>query len=152
MAAPLEAGAVQVIVAEPVPTTTLETTGWLGGAAGVTRAADEAAELPAEFVAVMVTEYDVPLVRPGMVALVAVAGSVKVCVVPPAVTAITYEVIFDPPVAEPVTAAQVTMADWLPARASTLVGAAGGVDGVSSGVAFDGVPVPVELVAVTVKA
>ena len=79
---PLLAGAVQLMVAEPLPAVAVTPVGASGadGAGVVVAEASEGVESPAEFVATTVKVYPVPLVRPEMVQLVAV---VVVQVAPP---------------------------------------------------------------------
>ena len=62
---PLLLGALNVIVASPLPRTALTLVGAPGTVAGVTLfEADEADPVPTAFVAVTVNVYAVPLVRP----------------------------------------------------------------------------------------
>jgi hypothetical protein len=65
---PFEAGAVNVIVASPLPRTAVTLVGAPGVVAGVTALlADEAEPVPTAFVAVTVKVYAVPFVKPVIV-------------------------------------------------------------------------------------
>jgi hypothetical protein len=106
----------------------------------------DAGPRPALFVALTVNVYDVPLVRPVIVADSVVPPTVTVA---PLLARTVYDVIAAPPLA--VGADHVTVADVLPAVADTDVGAPGTVAGTT---AFDGTdagPGPALLAAVTVN-
>ena len=116
-------------------------------AAGVT--ADDALEavpVPTELVAVTVKVYAVPLVRPVTV----IGDEAPVAVRPSGEEVTVYPVIADPPVF--VGAVKLTVALPLLPLAEILVGVPGTVAaGVTEDDAVEAVPVPIALVATTVK-
>jgi hypothetical protein len=76
----VETGAVNVIVASPLPRTAETLVGAPGTVAGVTALdADDAELVPTAFVAVTVNVYAVPFVRPVMV----IGESLPLAVIPP---------------------------------------------------------------------
>ena len=76
---PSDPGALQETVAWASPAVAATEVGAPGAVAGVTAAeADEAAEVPAELVAVTVKVWPVPLARPVIVHVVAGAAAVQV--------------------------------------------------------------------------
>src|SRR5690348_15082643 len=119
-----------------------------GGAAGVMLfEAVEADPVPAEFTALTVNVYAVPLVSPFTVAVV-VDPPTEVVTLPGLDTTV-YEVMAAPLLEAGAT--HVTVACAFPAVAFTPVGAPGGPAGIT---AFDGAeagPLPTEFAAVTVK-
>ena len=119
---PVEAGAVHVTVACPLPAVAVTPVGAPGGADGVTAAdAADAGPVPVELAAVTVNVYEVPLASPVMVAEVAVAAAVTVA---PLDAVTVYPVIADPP--SHCGAAQDTVACAFPAAAVTPAGAPSG--------------------------
>jgi hypothetical protein len=148
---PLKAGAVQETVTCALPATPLTEVGASGAVASVTEAeASEAALVPALFVAVTVKVYDVPFVRPVTVQLKGPAVQAQVAM--PGTADTRYPVIAEPP--SEAGAVQETVTCALPATPLTAVGTSGeptGAAGVAEAEEADGVPVPAELVAVTVK-
>ena len=150
IAAPLVAGAVQLTAMLPlVFTEAVTAVGAPGGSAGVTGLDDaDDAPVPITLVAFTVKVYAVPRVSPTTVALVVV----EVTPVHPehAGDGLTvYPVIADPLVAG---AVQLTVTvPVLLATPLTAPGAPGGSAGMTAPDAADAVPVPTELVAVTVK-
>ena len=145
---PLEAGAVNVTVACALPPVAVPMVGAPGTVAGVTllEAAD-AGPAPTAFVAVTVNVYAVPLARP--VTVMEVQGAVQEAVMPPGEDVAVKLVMAVPPL--DAGAVNVTVACVLPAVAVPMVGAPGGPSGVALFEAADAGPVPMALVAVTVK-
>jgi hypothetical protein len=147
-APPLLAGAVKLTVALPLLTMAeilVGTPGAIG--AGVT--ADDALEavpVPTEFVAVTVKVYAVPLVNPVTV----IGDEAPVAVRPSGEEVTVYPVITAPPVF--VGAVKLTVALPLLPVAEILVGTPGAViAGVTADDALEAAPVPIALVATTVK-
>jgi hypothetical protein len=121
---PFEAGATQETVTELIPATAVTFVGEPGTVAGVTAdEAEDAGELPIEFVATTVNVSDVPFVKP-------VNEAVRTL---PTVTGLptdgvtVYPVIAEPPFEAG--AVHETVAEALPATAETPVGAPGAVTG-----------------------
>jgi hypothetical protein len=120
---PLLAGAVNVIVACPLPAVALTPVGVPGVVAGVTALlAVEDALVPFAFVAVTVNVYAVPFVRPVTI----IPDEPPVAVKPPVLEETVYEVIGEPPLDG---AVNEIVACPFPATAVTPVGAFGTVDG-----------------------
>ena len=147
-APPLLAGAVKLTVALPLLPVAEIPVGAPGAiAAGVT--ADDALEavpVPTELVAVTVMVYAVPLVSPVTV----IGDDAPVAVRPPGEEVTVYPVITDPPVFTG--AVKLTVALPLLTVAEILVGTPGAIGaGVTADDALEAVPVPTELVALTVK-
>jgi hypothetical protein len=134
------------MVACPLPAVAVPIVGAFGTVAGVTALlVAEAVLVPAEFCAVTVKVYTVPLVSP-----VTVIGEPPlVAEKPPTFEDTVYDVIDDPPL---LTGAVNEMVAWpLPATALTLVGVPGTVTGVTELLATELVLVPTAFVAVTVN-
>ena len=147
-APPVFVGAVKLTVALPLLTIAEILVGAPGAiAAGVT--ADDALEavpVPTELVATTVKVYAMPLVNPVTV----IGDDVPVAVRAPGEEVTVYPVIADPPVF--VGAVKLTVALPLLPVAEILVGVPGTVAaGVTADDAVEAVPVPTELIAVTVK-
>jgi hypothetical protein len=116
------------------------------GTKGVTALdADDAAPVPAAFVAVTVKVYDVPLVKPDTVSGLDEPDAVN----EPGLDVAVYDVIALPPLDEG--AVNVTLVLALPAVAVPMVGAPGTVIAVIELDALDAAPVPTAFVALTVK-
>nr|WP_263864072.1 hypothetical protein [Paenibacillus lycopersici] len=148
---PSLAGAVKLTVAVPFPAVAVTPVGALGtpiGATGVTLAdAADAADSPAEFVAVTWNVYAVPFVNPVTVIGPAV---VLVSVTFPGLDVTVYSVIALPP--SLAGAVKLTVAVPFPAVAVTPVGALGtpiGATGVTLADTADAADSPAEFVAVT---
>lgn len=142
---PLKAGADHVTLALLLPAEPATFVGASGTVAGVAELlAVEAVLVPFAFVAVTVKVYAVPLVRP-----VTVIGDEPPVAVIPVFEVTVYEVMAEPPLL--LGAVKVIVAEPVPAVATMLVGASGIVDGTMELLVPDGVLVPTELVAVTVK-
>ena len=111
--------------------------------------ADEASDgvpAPTALVALTVYVYATPFVKPVTV----IGEDVPVAVIPPGEAVTVYPVIADPPVF--VGAVKLTVALPLLPLAEILVGAPGAIAaGVTADDAVEAVPVPTELIAVTVK-
>jgi hypothetical protein len=137
---------VKLTVAWALPAVAVPIVGAPGTVAGVTllEAAD-AGPVPIALVAFTVKVYAVPFVSP-----VTVIGlDAPVAVMLPGLEVTVYEVIGLPPFEAG--GVKLTVACWLPAVAVTAVGAPGTVAGVTLFDAADAGPVPIALVAVTVK-
>jgi hypothetical protein len=143
---PVEAGAVNEMVASPFPRTAETLVGAPGTVAGVTALdAEEADPVPIAFVAVTVNVYETPLVRP----VIVIGESLPLAVIPPGLEVTVYPVIAEPPVEAG--AVNVTVASPLPRTAETLVGAPGVVAGTTELLVPEEILVPFAFVAVTVK-
>ena len=142
---PFEAGAVQVTVADALPATAETAVGEPATETGVIEAeAEEDKEGPRAFVAITVNVSDVPPVR-----LLKLAVSTA-----PTLTGLPTEgVTVYPVIAEPFEAgaAQVTVAEFVPATAETPVGAPGTVAGVTATEAAEARELPAEFIAITVN-
>jgi len=112
---------------------------------GVAFTADDAAPVPAEFVAVTVKEYVVPFESPDT--MIGLAVPVPLNVFVPSLATAEYEVTALPPSEEG--CEKVTVACPSPAETATSCGAEGGLSGEPDAVAAG--PVPAEFVAVTAK-
>jgi hypothetical protein len=139
---PVEAGAVQDTPIWVSPGVSTSAVGAPGVPCGVPVAPDDAGPAPFAFVAVTVTVYEVPFVRPVIVQPVDADEQVD----PPGLAVAVYCVIADPPF--DAGAVQDTASWALPGVRLTPVGAPGIVDGVPVAPADAG-PVPMALVAVT---
>jgi hypothetical protein len=146
---PFEAGGVKLTVAWALPAvavTPVGAPGTVGLGLGVTlfEAAD-AGPLPIALVAFTVKVYAVPFVSPVRI----IGLDAPVAVMLPGLEVTVYEVIALPPFEAG--GAKLTVACWLTAVAVTAVGAPGTVAGVTLLEAAEAGPVPITLVAFTVK-
>jgi len=122
MAAPLSAGAVQLMTACESPAVASTDVGASGAAAGVAVSADIVTVLaPAALLAVMVNEYVVPLDSP--VNTHGEVVHVNSVLTPPAVAVTVYPVMTPPPVS--VGGVNVTAASLSPTATSFIVGLPG---------------------------
>src|SRR3954464_13067919 len=144
---PVSAGAIQVTVACPFPGTAATPVGAPGTLRGVTGAEGaEAGPVPTTLLAVTVSVYAVPWVRPATVALVA---PMTLAVRPPGEEVTVYPVMALPPL--DAGAVQLTLACALPAVAVTPVGAPGTPRGTIAADGADADPAPAALLAKTIK-
>jgi hypothetical protein len=142
---PFDVGAVQETVADALPATAETPVGALATETGVTEAdAEEAVELPFEFVATTVNVSAVPPVKP---------VSVVVRTLPTVTGLPTDGVTVYPVIAAPLEAGAVheTVAEFVPATAETPVGAPGTVAGVTAADAEEGEELLTEFIATTVN-
>ena len=145
---PVLVGAVKLTVALPLLPLAEIPVGAPGAIAARVTADDalEAAPVPTELVAVTVKVYAVPLVNPVTV----IGEDVPVAVMPPGEEVTVYPAIAAPPVFDG--AVKLTVALPLLPLAEMLVGAPGAIGaGVTEDDAVEAGPVPIALVAVTVK-
>lgn len=148
---PFEAGTAKLTVALRLPVKVATTeVGAVGAPTVVTELeAVDAAEVPAEFVAVTVNVYAVPAVKP-VIAIVPLPACEIDPVIPPGDEVAVYEVIVAPPLE--VGAVNETFAVVAPVDvAVTDVGELGAPTVVAELEALEAAEVPAELVAVTVK-
>ena len=145
LAPPLFPGAVNVIVACPLPAVAVPIVGASGTVAGAIELdALDGVLVPSAFVAVTVNVYAWPFVSP-----VTVSGEpLPVAVSPPTFEVTVYDVVVEPSLKPGV---NVIVAEPLPRTAVTLVGASGTLAGVTEFEALDTVLVPIAFVAVTVN-
>jgi hypothetical protein len=126
--------------------------GGFGIVDGVTATdAEEAIEVPIEFVAVTVNEYGAPLVNPFTTHVVAGATEVHV---PATLLLESYAVTAYPVIVDPLLfagAPQVTVADAFAATADTDSGADGAAFIAAAADAVDAAEVPAELIAITLN-
>jgi hypothetical protein len=143
---PFDTGAVNEIVACPLPLIATTPVGASGTVEGVTPllAPDEVL-VPEMFVAVTVNEYVFPFVNP----VTTIGEEVPLAVNPPVFEVTVYRVIDEPPF--DTGAVNEIVACPFPETAVTLVGASGTVDGTTELLVLDAILVPFVFVAVTVK-
>lgn len=122
MAAPLSAGAVQLMTASASPAAAITCVGASGAAAGVAVSAAAVTVLaPTALLAVMENEYVVPLDNP--VNTHGELVQVNTTLTPPAVAVMVYPVMTPPPVS--VGGVNVTVASLSPTATSVIVGLPG---------------------------